>query len=102
MNPQSPGGFRDVVTAICQNAMYVLPFGLCQGWDQNLVIAFNHRNLCPASLESVQDVIRIRGLGQKIDGTQAYGINGCRDTSETGKDQDLNFRTNSLEVRDNG
>ena len=81
--------------------MYVLPFGLCQGWNQNLVIAFNNRNLCPASLESVQNVIRICGLRQKIDGTQSNGINGCRDTSKTGKDQDLNFRANSLEVRDN-
>lgn len=82
--------------------MDVLPFGLCQGWDQNLVIAFHNLNLCPAPLEGVQDVIRICGLGQKIDGSQSNGINGCRDTSETGKNQYLNFRTNSLEVRDNG
>ena len=84
VNSQSASGLRNVLIAVGENTVNMLPFRLSEGRNRNLFVGFGRFDFCTATLECTQYVIGIGWLREKVNSSKPNSVDRGSDASETG------------------
>ena len=84
MDPEPSRSFRDVVAAVREHSMDVLPFGLGQRRNGNFFVCLRHIHLGTTPFKGRQDVVHVGRLWQKIDRAQLDRVDRRRNAPKPG------------------